>query len=265
MLTFFRKIRKSLTFSGATGKYIVYALGEIALVVVGILFALQINNWNNERIDRKSEKEILARIINDLSIDLETIARANNSNEVRLLRGVWIIEQLGKDMTRVKQWESYQRALRNHDIERLWDDPFGSTLVRIRFYFLFEESKVTIQEIMSTGKLGIIKNDEIRIAIQSHYAEVSKLKALQNLLLYNREKFVEYLLEHQISLLNQMNKEEVVSKIGNPEHLIAYIENFLDISNVTFRNQTIEENSIKNQTESLLAKIENYLGDLQNY
>ena len=40
-----RKIRKSLIDSGATQKYLLYALGEIALVVIGILLAIQINNW----------------------------------------------------------------------------------------------------------------------------------------------------------------------------------------------------------------------------
>jgi len=49
MLTFFRRIRKGLLGSGATSKYLVYAVGEIALVVIGILIALQINNWNEGR------------------------------------------------------------------------------------------------------------------------------------------------------------------------------------------------------------------------
>ena len=48
MLTFFRRIRKGLLEAGATTKYLIYALGEIALVVIGILIALQINNWNED-------------------------------------------------------------------------------------------------------------------------------------------------------------------------------------------------------------------------
>ena len=49
MLTFLRKIRKSFIASGSTRKYLIYAIGEIALVVIGILIALQINNWNEEK------------------------------------------------------------------------------------------------------------------------------------------------------------------------------------------------------------------------
>ena len=62
MLTFFRRIRKGLLGDGSTSKYLVYAIGEIALVVIGILIALQINNWNEYRKDRIKEKEILVNL-----------------------------------------------------------------------------------------------------------------------------------------------------------------------------------------------------------
>ena len=67
MLTLFRKIRKSLVDSTSAKKYLLYATGEIALVVIGILIALQINNWNEWRKDRVKETEIL----NALGLDLE--------------------------------------------------------------------------------------------------------------------------------------------------------------------------------------------------
>jgi len=49
MLTFFRRIRKGFLVGGRASKYLLYAIGEIALVVIGILIALQVNNWNEER------------------------------------------------------------------------------------------------------------------------------------------------------------------------------------------------------------------------
>ncbi len=51
MLAFFRRIRKAFVISGNIRKYIIYAIGEIALVVIGILIALQVNNWNQIRIE----------------------------------------------------------------------------------------------------------------------------------------------------------------------------------------------------------------------
>ena len=86
MFTFLRKIRfrllgqattdtvrRSLIDSGSTQKYLLYAVGEIALVVIGIMIALNINNWNNEREERLLENQILKEIHNNLRLDLEEI------------------------------------------------------------------------------------------------------------------------------------------------------------------------------------------------
>ena len=69
MLTFLRKIRKSLIHSGSTRKYLIYALGEIALVVIGILIALQINNWNEKNKARSFELTMLSEVKNSLGRD----------------------------------------------------------------------------------------------------------------------------------------------------------------------------------------------------
>ncbi len=59
MIKFFRKIRFNLMSENKTGKYFKYAIGEIVLVVLGILIALQINNWNEQRKQRKLEESTL--------------------------------------------------------------------------------------------------------------------------------------------------------------------------------------------------------------
>ncbi len=80
MLTFLRKIRKSLVASGNARKYLLYAVGEIALVVIGILIALQINNWNQKRIDRIGELsslEQLKKAMKDQHQSIEFGVKAN--------------------------------------------------------------------------------------------------------------------------------------------------------------------------------------------
>ncbi|MBC2838150.1 hypothetical protein [Robiginitalea sp. SC105] len=62
MLKRFRKIRQKLLSEGNTGKYLKYAIGEVILVMIGILLALQVNNWNTERIERKKESDYLDHI-----------------------------------------------------------------------------------------------------------------------------------------------------------------------------------------------------------
>ncbi len=66
MLHFFRKIRWRLAQDNQFFKYSKYAIGEIVLVVIGILIALQINNWNEERKERKQERKILNELLTSL-------------------------------------------------------------------------------------------------------------------------------------------------------------------------------------------------------
>ena len=54
-----------------TGKYLKYAIGEIVLVVLGILIALQINNWNNQRIENNSDYQLINTLIIDLKLKNE--------------------------------------------------------------------------------------------------------------------------------------------------------------------------------------------------
>ncbi len=75
MLTFLRKIRKGLIEGGASSKYLLYALGEIALVVIGILIALQLNNWNEERKNNAIKQEYVKIIIEELDINIARFER----------------------------------------------------------------------------------------------------------------------------------------------------------------------------------------------
>lgn len=73
MLKFFRKIRKSLIDSGNSRRYLLYAVGEIALVVIGILIALQINNWNEQRKEHHFEKDLFRELSASLTRDIDDL------------------------------------------------------------------------------------------------------------------------------------------------------------------------------------------------
>ena len=87
MIKFFRQIRKQLLEEGKTGKYFKYAIGEILLVVIGILIALSINNWNEGKKRTSQEVKILKEIkseledaLIDLTSDIEDHRRNQNSS-----------------------------------------------------------------------------------------------------------------------------------------------------------------------------------------
>ena len=66
MIKFFRQIRQRLITDNRFSKYLLYAVGEIFLVVIGILIALQINNWNEHKKERKLERKVLTELLTSL-------------------------------------------------------------------------------------------------------------------------------------------------------------------------------------------------------
>lgn len=81
-LSFLRKIRRSLIESGSAQKYLLYAIGEITLVVIGILIALQINNWNEGTKDRVKEIKILKEIKSNLGVGINSWERLSRFDTI---------------------------------------------------------------------------------------------------------------------------------------------------------------------------------------
>ena len=72
MIKFFRQIRYKLMSQNLTGRYFKYAIGEILLVVIGILIALQINNWNQNRLEKLKSLEYHKRMVEELDLMIQT-------------------------------------------------------------------------------------------------------------------------------------------------------------------------------------------------
>ncbi|QTN38694.1 hypothetical protein HZ996_05845 [Cryomorphaceae bacterium] len=92
MIRFFRKIKQSLLAEGKTGAYLKYAVGETVLVVIGILIALQINNWNAERKYRAQEKDLLEGIKEDLLESKKEIEETISLNDSTVYRYRYILK-----------------------------------------------------------------------------------------------------------------------------------------------------------------------------
>lgn len=90
MLKFFRKIRQNLLAEGKTVNYLKYAVGEIVLVVIGILIALSINNWNEERTVQIGQKSLLINLYENLAADSVLLEQ----NKEKLLKIIETHKQL---------------------------------------------------------------------------------------------------------------------------------------------------------------------------
>ena len=83
MINFFRRILKKLADDNKFSKYLIYAIGEIVLLMIGILLALQANNWNGERINRSFENSYLLRL-KILKVDVSNLTNIDVSQNPNL-------------------------------------------------------------------------------------------------------------------------------------------------------------------------------------
>ena len=104
MIKFFRKIRQQLLTENKFSKYFLYAIGEIALVMIGILLALQVNNWNEQRKDRVTEQKLLIALQEDLLVNI------NRLNKDILLEQR-TINQANKIIKHLDERKSYNPSL----------------------------------------------------------------------------------------------------------------------------------------------------------
>lgn len=168
MLRFFSKIRYQLAAKNQAAKYIRYAIGEIVLVVIGILIALQINNWNQARILKKQEKILLAEIHAEFQYnrtELESNLK-RNSNAYHYLAKI--------------------RELFPIDIETINLDSLGSYLEQSIFTGNYDYSNTGLQKVKMATTYDIISNEELRNllleweVVLADYLEIEKI-ALQHL------------------------------------------------------------------------------------
>jgi len=160
MIKFFRKIRRNLLSEGKTGKYFKYAIGEIILVVIGILIALSINNWNSQR-----------QAILKLESNFKYLKEDLNSNKRQLLN---LIER------REKVIESCTKLLDNYlERKNITSREFISTYYLVVSERKFESVNNGISKIMSSNSIESKEFQPIRDLLRSYKNDISKLKELE--------------------------------------------------------------------------------------
>ena len=118
MIAFFRNIRQRLLTENKFSKYLLYAIGEIILVMIGILMALQVNNWSNERADRKKEIILLKEIQQNLETNVKQFtAEAKMQGE--------IVESISLIMDQIKNKVPYHDSLGVKYASIAWTEEFN--------------------------------------------------------------------------------------------------------------------------------------------
>lgn len=143
MIRFYKKIRQQLLSNNKFRKYLFYAIGEILLVVIGILLALQINTWNDKRIKKGEVKAYAKKLILDLEQDIQDVK--------------WIKWQAEVAYLRLDSLTNYTRRLSIDDCKNL--DLY--ILTYNARYRPFSWNRSSYEELKSTGILNYFNNDSL--------------------------------------------------------------------------------------------------------
>ena len=147
MINFFRKIRHQLFTTNKFSKYLLYAIGEIILVVIGILIALQINNWNNQKLLNKAEvksyQNIKLQIIEDKA-ELTQVKGYNNYFK--------------------KSSEIANKIIEAQDYSKV--DSLALMAMGLSLYTDFHSSGHIYQTLVNSGDIKLLKNSEIPSKLQ---------------------------------------------------------------------------------------------------
>jgi len=160
MIKFFRNIRKQLLGEGKSIQYLKYALGEIILVVIGILIALSINNQNQERINRTEEQNYYKYIKSQLNADKGEIRGNVNYNNNYLQQYKYAINIIEKN-------------------DRSEIDSLAQITINLMKYSDFHRQSNIYETMVNSGEIKLLKNQQIIEKLQKleeTYIYINKLE-----------------------------------------------------------------------------------------
>ena len=147
MIKFFRKIRQKMLSEGKTGKYIKYAIGEIVLVVIGILLALSINTWNEER----KEKIVIRNLLLNISLDMQ-------ADTLQFFKNIKDIPQVIENATLL---------LDSTELDTLSANELFNNLPYYSFYYVINNK--SYEKVINAGITDFFEFNELYNDINTYY------------------------------------------------------------------------------------------------
>lgn len=271
MIKFFRKIRQKLIDEGNLKRYLIYAIGEILLVVIGILLAVQINEWNKERQNLNLEKQYFQRFIQDLkqdSIDLFSVTARTNIN-IKLC--VIILDSL-KVQIPAQHLNNpvYKKALRKVIIKEgriTYNDQYGGykvvrigqQLTALQVRRSFGITSVTIDDLTATGKMEVIRNQALRSEIQNYYSNSMANLNYENIVVQPSFSYYnDLLIDLGIPPYSSISSSEIRALAKRDKRLRTAVQHLLQ-ANLHFAAKSDRDNQaiqkLKDEIEKEISKL----------
>jgi len=162
VLRYMRKLRKKLIINKRFKDYLLYALGEIVLVMIGILLALQVDTWNQNRIDRDTEREAIISLLEEFRLNKERIERKQEKRRLALSNLDIFLE----------------KASTGNASDSLLQVTHSSDL----FPGITNPSFGIIKSLVSSGEINLIRNDSLRYLLADWEDQTENLRENEEIL-----------------------------------------------------------------------------------
>ena len=225
MIKFFRKIRQKLLSENKFNKYLIYAIGEIVLVVIGILIALGINNWNNEQKDNQAEVKYLSQIKKSLK-ENDLILKKRIESDKRLLK-------LGGQL---------YNHIKN---QKKLNDSIKQILVVLQYDQMVSFNMAAFENLKNDG-LSFISNDDLKFEIINIYDK--ELKYIQNIFANQFENYLSGVINPFFSENFEFasNKKKIIIEPNNYQELLSNKKT----TNIISMVNTMRSFAISNYTDT---------------
>jgi len=200
MIKFFRKIRQKLVAENKLRNYLLYAIGEIILVVIGILIALAINNGQQKRILEKKEQTYLKGLKNEFQSSKLKLAELIEVNGNNYKGAKKIIGHLSNDIVSITE-KQFSDLLFNSFVSDISFNPNNSLL----------------NEMLNSGSLKDLSNPRLRIGLTNWISTLDDIGKQENELALQREKVLDMFRNNENSIRTIFDLAGVNKELDLPE------------------------------------------------
>lgn len=237
MINFFRKIRKELAAENNVVKYLRYAIGEIILVIIGILIALSINNWNENRKLKIEEQNSLKDLRTEVAVNIEALSSTIETNKIAYDIG--------------QKFDNLFDDREAFDV--MPDSVFRADYLRMIYNSTFDPNMGILNSMISSGKINNISNKELLYLLSSLDDLITDALEDQKKIELNLDSYLEKIYTSSSLIINGQNQGPNIRLYYDNPRFRLLIKRFL----VFYRGRGLnEEGKLLAQFKHILELID---------
>jgi len=246
MIKIFRKIRQNMIKENKVSKYMLYAIGEIVLVVIGILIALSINNCNEKHIIKNKELNYLENIKSDLKVNILELNKVIESRSDKIASSTIVLAHFeGKPLDNLEDFNYHN--------------------INMQIWKKFYQSNNTYQELINSGNFAILSNKDIKNSLLDLELLFKKMKSDEDHMRFDFEEYIYKPFFNTVNLNPFVNNYAHRVSNGQAGEKVELSRNEIEtlLNNTKFKNGVVlaiyMNNQINSQFEVMKSKCEDLI------